>query len=58
MGVLALERFFHWELEFTDVFHGADGQPLARPGFDAIIGNSPSMQRTKSMLARVASVWG
>ncbi|MDQ3420933.1 MAG: N-6 DNA methylase, partial [Acidobacteriota bacterium] len=35
------ERFFHWELEFTDVFHGRDGQPLHRPGFDAIIGNPP-----------------
>jgi len=35
------ERFFHWELEFTDVFHGRDGQPLRRPGFDAIIGNPP-----------------
>ena len=37
----ARERFFHWELEFTDVFHAADGQPLDRPGFDAIIGNPP-----------------
>ncbi len=37
----ARERFFHWELEFTDVFHAPDGQPLARPGFDAILGNPP-----------------
>ncbi|HJR61666.1 MAG TPA: N-6 DNA methylase [Vicinamibacterales bacterium] len=37
----ARERFFHWELEFADVFHGADGAPLARPGFDAILGNPP-----------------
>ena len=35
------ERFFHWELEFPDVFHGVDGSPLPRPGFDAIIGNPP-----------------
>lgn len=35
------ERFFHWELEFTDVFHGRDGEPLPRPGFDAILGNPP-----------------
>ncbi len=34
-------RFFHWELEFPEVFHGADGAPLARPGFDAILGNPP-----------------
>ncbi len=37
----ARERFFHWELEFTDVFHGVDGAPLAQPGFDAIVGNPP-----------------
>lgn len=37
----AQERFFHWELEFPDVFHAADGSPLARPGFDAILGNPP-----------------
>jgi hypothetical protein len=35
------ERFFHWELEFPEVFHGADGMPLASPGFDAVIGNPP-----------------
>ena len=35
------ERFFHWELEFPDVFHGRDGSPLDRPGFDAVIGNPP-----------------
>jgi hypothetical protein len=29
------QRFFHWELEFPDVFH-ASGQ-----GFDAILGNPP-----------------
>jgi len=28
-------RFFHWELEFPDVFEGAE------PGFDALIGNPP-----------------
>ncbi len=33
--------FFHWPLEFADVFYDADGQPRARPGFDAVIGNPP-----------------
>ena len=33
--VAAERRFFHWELEFPDVFHAA-GQ-----GFDAILGNPP-----------------
>ncbi|CCW34630.1 type I restriction-modification system methyltransferase subunit [Chthonomonas calidirosea] len=30
------ERFFHWELEFPEVFLDGD-----RPGFDAILGNPP-----------------
>lgn len=32
--------FFHWELEFPEVFFGADGQPKSG-GFDCIIGNPP-----------------
>jgi hypothetical protein len=35
------ERFFHWPLEFPEVFYARDGQPLERPGFDAVIGNPP-----------------
>ncbi len=34
-------RFFHWELEFPEVFFGADGARLPAPGFDAVIGNPP-----------------
>lgn len=34
-------RFFHWELEFPEVFFEADGQPKDDPGFDAVIGNPP-----------------
>ncbi len=30
------ERFFHWELEFPEVFLDAE-----RPGFDAVLGNPP-----------------
>ncbi len=37
----ARRRFFHWTLEFPEVFFDADGQPLATGGFDAIIGNPP-----------------
>ncbi len=33
--VAARKRFFHWELEFPDVFNAA------RAGFDAILGNPP-----------------
>ncbi len=33
--VAARKRFFHWELEFPDVFHAAGS------GFDAVLGNPP-----------------
>lgn len=36
--------FFHWELEFPELFWEPDEQgvkPKARPGFDAVIGNPP-----------------
>ena len=34
-------RFFHWPLEFADVFYQDDGSPRGRAGFDAVIGNPP-----------------
>jgi hypothetical protein len=37
----ARERFFHWTLEFPEIFHSADGMPLDSAGFDAVIGNPP-----------------
>lgn len=33
--IAATKRFFHWELEFPDVFHAASS------GFDAVLGNPP-----------------
>ena len=33
--------FFHWPIEFPDVFHDALGTSRDRPGFDAVIGNPP-----------------
>ena len=39
--IAAAHRFFHWELEFPEVFFTEQGQRLAAPGFDAIIGNPP-----------------
>ena len=33
--------FFHWPLEFADVFYDDTGRPRDRPGFDAVIGNPP-----------------
>lgn len=35
------QDFFHWPLEFADVFYDERGQPRPRPGFDAVIGNPP-----------------
>ncbi len=34
-------HFFHWELEFPEVFFGPDGRRRADGGFDALIGNPP-----------------
>ena len=39
--VAASERFFHWDLEFPEVFHGERGMPRADAGFDAVLGNPP-----------------
>ena len=37
--------FFHWELEFPEVFFDSQGRPLGeRAGFDAVIGNPPYVQ--------------
>jgi predicted RNA methylase len=35
------KMFFHWELEFPEVFFNEDGSPKENPGFDAVIGNPP-----------------
>ena len=33
--------YFHWELQFPEVFFTDDGTPRESPGFDAVIGNPP-----------------
>ncbi len=40
-AIAAPRRFFHWELEFPEVFFDGNGRRLANPGFDAVIGNPP-----------------
>ena len=35
------ERFFHWSLEFPEVFSDGRGEQLTDAGFDAVIGNPP-----------------
>lgn len=37
----AQHRFFHWELEFPEVFFSPDGRRLEPGGFDAVVGNPP-----------------
>ena len=34
-------RYFHWEIEFPEVFRDERGNELENPGFDAIVGNPP-----------------
>jgi hypothetical protein len=35
------QNFFHWELEYPEVFFGEDGERHDDAGFDAVIGNPP-----------------
>jgi hypothetical protein len=37
----ATQLFFHWPLEFADVFYEDAGTPKRAAGFDAVIGNPP-----------------
>jgi hypothetical protein len=37
----ASRRFFHWELEYPEVFFNADGHRCVDGGFDAVLGNPP-----------------
>ena len=39
--VASAQKFFHWELEFPEVFFDRDGARLPTAGFDAVIGNPP-----------------
>ncbi len=39
-------RFFHWELEFPEVYFGTDGKSLGdAAGFDAVVGNPPYVRQ-------------
>jgi hypothetical protein len=35
------EGFFHWELEFPEIFFDGDGERIDSAGFDAVVGNPP-----------------
>jgi type II restriction/modification system DNA methylase subunit YeeA len=34
-------HYFHWKLEFPEVYYDLDGSTDSNPGFDAILGNPP-----------------
>ncbi|WP_135304393.1 Eco57I restriction-modification methylase domain-containing protein [Haloarcula amylovorans] len=35
------DSYFHWKLEFPEMYYDESGDPLDRPGFDAVVGNPP-----------------
>jgi type I restriction-modification system DNA methylase subunit len=39
--------FFHWELEFPDIFFNHDGTPRQEAGFDVVIGNPPYVRQER-----------
>jgi hypothetical protein len=56
-------RFFHWELEFPEVFFDKYGQPKkGQAGFDAVVGNPPwirqeAFSEDKAALKRLFRVY-
>ncbi len=46
------KRFFHWELEFPEVFYDA-AQRKENGGFDAVVGNPPYDELSEDALGRV-----
>ncbi|MEI6778786.1 MAG: Eco57I restriction-modification methylase domain-containing protein [Chloroflexales bacterium] len=45
-SVADVQRFFHWDLEFPEVFFDRFGRPLgAAAGFDVVIGNPPYVRQ-------------
>jgi hypothetical protein len=46
-------RFFHWELEFPEVFFDRYGEPLGeRAGFDVVLGNPPYLRHERFSLLK------
>ena len=44
--IAAEKRFFHWEIEFPEVFRDRYGREKDNPGFDAVVGNPPYVSVT------------
>ena len=43
--IAAEKRFFHWEIEFPEVFRDRYGREKDNPGFDAVVGNPPYIRQ-------------
>ena len=43
--IAAQKRFFHWEIEFPEVFRDRFGREKDNPGFDAVVGNPPYIRQ-------------
>jgi hypothetical protein len=61
LAVAMRYRFFHWKLEFPDVFIAPDGSGFAADaGFDCVIGNPPwermKLQETEFFAARAPDI--
>ncbi|HVB21963.1 MAG TPA: Eco57I restriction-modification methylase domain-containing protein [Ktedonobacteraceae bacterium] len=55
----ATKRFFHWELEFPEVFYDADKRK-ENGGFDAVVGNPPyvsAIELNNASLEREKQFW-
>jgi hypothetical protein len=39
------DKYFHWKLQFPEVYYQTDGQTTESPGFDAVIGNPPYVRQ-------------
>jgi len=48
--ISAEKQFFHWEIEFPEVFFDEFGRRLENPGFDAVIGNPPYLNVKRGAL--------
>ena len=44
-GIGTEKKFFHWEIEFPEVFRDQYGREKDNPGFDAVIGNPPYIRQ-------------
>jgi hypothetical protein len=58
-AVALRERFFHWELEFPEVFFDEHGAPRHDAGFNAVIGNPPwAAARALTAFSRQSGCYG